>query len=176
MERTLDTTNSTQAAPVIRPATTSDFGAILRLNSEWEHFTSPLDELGLAHLHNQAAYHRVVESHSLVVAFLLALREGAEYESPNYRWFADSYDAFLYVDRVVVAGDQHGKGMGAILYDDLLAFARADGAGRVVCEVDAEPPNEASSRFHDKYGFVEVGTHWVAEGRKRVSLRQVSVS
>lgn len=160
---------------VIRPATPSDFGAILRLNAEWEHFTSPLDAEALARLHDQAAYHRVVERDSQVVAFLLALREGADYDSPNYRWFDDRQGAFLYVDRLVVAHDRHSQGYGAALYDDMFAYARASGIDRIVCEIDVDPPNEASRRFHDKYGFAEVGAQWVAGGTKRVSLRQAWV-
>jgi predicted GNAT superfamily acetyltransferase len=160
---------------VIRPATEDDFGTILRLNSEWEHVTSPLDLAGLARLHGQAAYHRVVEQDSEVVAFLLALREGAEYDSPNYRWFDRSDGVFLYIDRVVVASDQQGKGLASAFYDDLFEFARAERVERVTCEVDLEPPNEASDAFHSRYGFVEVGTQWVALGTKRVSLRQAIV-
>jgi predicted GNAT superfamily acetyltransferase len=160
---------------VIRPANEADFDAILRLNAEWEHFTSALDWPALARLHNQAAYHRVVEEHSEVVAFLLALRERASYDSPNYRWFDGSGGVFLYVDRVVVARDQQGKGLARALYDDLFEFARAERIERVTCEVDLEPSNEASDAFHSRYGFVEVGTQWVALGTKRVSLREAIV-
>jgi predicted GNAT superfamily acetyltransferase len=156
----------------IRPAVEEDFGAILRLNAEWEHVTSSLDETRLAKLHTDAAYHRVVESEGAIVAFLLAFREGAGYDSPNYRWFQERGGEFLYVDRVIVQRELHGTGLGAALYEDLFAFAEAEGIGRVVCEVDIEPFNEASSRFHDRYGFEEVGTQWVAGGAKRVSLRE----
>jgi predicted GNAT superfamily acetyltransferase len=161
---------------VIRPADSADFAAILRLNREWEHFTSPLDEPALARLHAQAAYHRVAVLGSRVVAFLLALEEGADYDSLNYRWFEGSYPSFLYVDRVVIARDCQGRGIGAALYDDLFVFARQTDATRVVCEVDVEPANEPSGRFHDRYGFVEVGTQLVAGGTKRVSLREVRLA
>lgn len=155
---------------VIRDAVEADFAEILRLNTEWVHFTSHLDEPALAALHGQSAYHRVVESDGRVVAFLLAMREGASYASPNYRWFDERGGAFLYVDRVIVDSTAQGRGVAGMLYDDLIALARATGVGRVVCELDAEPPNEPSRRFHDRYGFVEVGTQWVAGGTKRVSL------
>jgi predicted GNAT superfamily acetyltransferase len=160
---------------VIRSTSEADFGDILRLNAEWVHFTSHLDETALLALHEQSPYHRVVESDAGVVAFLLALREGADYASPNYRWFDDLGGAFLYVDRVVVDGSVHGRGIGRLLYDDLLAFARGSGVGRIVCELDADPPNEASRRFHEGYGFREVGTQWVASGAKRVSLRELQM-
>lgn len=159
---------------MIRDAARSDFPAILALNAESERFLSPLSLPRLEHLHRQAAYHRVAELGSAVVAFLLAFREGADYDSPNYLWFSGRYDTFLYIDRVVVAVPEQGKGLGAALYDDLFAFARNNGIAVVTCEFDIHPPNEVSRRFHARYGFREVGTQWVAGGKKRVSLQEAS--
>lgn len=160
---------------LIRDATAADFADILRLNTEWVHFTSHLDGPSLELLHEQATYHRVVEVDGCVVAFLLALREGASYDSPNYRWFAEKGGAFLYIDRVVVDHARHGAGIARSLYDDVFLCARSWGVTRVVCELDIEPPNEPSRRFHDRLGFHEVGTQWVAGGTKRVSLREAAV-
>ena len=156
---------------MIRAAAPADFPAILALNAESVHFLSPLDAPRLQHLHAQAAYHRVVEIDGVVAAFLLALREGADYESPNYRWFAQRYREFLYIDRIVVSTMQQGQGLGALLYEDLFAFARTSGVTRVTCEFDLEPPNPASARFHARFGFREVGTQRLAGGRKQVSLQ-----
>lgn len=157
----------------IRDAEAADFSDILRLNTEWVHFTSHLDGAALATLHEMSPYHRVAVWDGRVVAFLLALREAADYGSPNYRWFADRGGCFLYVDRVVVDSATQGRGVARMLYDDLIAFAKTSGVALVVCELDVEPPNAASARFHDAYGFVEVGTQWVADGTKRVSLREL---
>lgn len=157
---------------LIRPATAEDLGTILLLNSEWEHFTSPLDEVSLATLHQQAAYHRVAEVDSRVAAFLLALGPGAPYESSNYIWFAQRYRRFLYIDRIVVSHAEQRAGLGAALYDDLVVWARAQGVHRLTCEVDIEPLNAGSDAFHERRGFVEVGTQWVAGGTKLVSLRE----
>jgi predicted GNAT superfamily acetyltransferase len=160
---------------VLRQATTADFDAILRLNSDWVHFTSGLDQPALARLHVQAAYHKVIESRGRVIAFLLALRDGAEYDSPNYVWFSRRGGTFLYIDRVIVDRREQGGGLATALYEDLFAFARSQSIPEVVCELDLEPPNEASRRFHDALGFREVGTQWVADGAKRVSLRSAGV-
>jgi predicted GNAT superfamily acetyltransferase len=159
----------------VRPARKADFPDILRLNTEWVHFTSHLDAVSLAKLHAQSPHHRVVVSRGRVVAFLLAMREGSDYASVNYRWFDDRGGPFLYVDRVVVGSSDQGKGIAQMLYDDLLVYARGSGVVSVVCELDVDPPNEASRRFHDGYGFAEVGTQWVANGAKRVSLRELRV-
>jgi predicted GNAT superfamily acetyltransferase len=69
-----------------------------------------MDAEHLAHLHGQAAYHRVTEVGPSVAAVLLAFREGADYDSPNYRWFAKRYDSFLYIDRVVVSASHRRRG------------------------------------------------------------------
>jgi uncharacterized protein len=164
---------SDSGALAIRTACEADFAEVLRLNTEWVHFTSHLDADALARLHAQSPYHRVVESDGRVVAFLLAMREGGDYASLNYRWFDDRGGAFLYVDRVIVDTSAQGRGVAAMLYDDLIAFAREAGVGRIVCELDVVPPNQASAKFHDRYGFVEVGTQLVAGGTKRVSLREL---
>jgi hypothetical protein len=152
-----------------------DFAAILALNATWVHFTSPLDEAALGDLHAQAAYHRVAEVDACVAGFLLAVGPGQAYESPNYRWFAVRSDDFIYIDRVVVAGDHQGSGVGRALYEDVTAWARRHGFGRLVCEVNIEPPNPGSDAFHGRFGFVEVGTQWVAGGTKRVSLRELTL-
>lgn len=158
----------------IRDATLSDHAAILGLNLASESMLSPMDAAHLLELDAQSVYHRVVVADGAVVAFLLALRDGAGYDSPNYRWFADRYDAFLYIDRVVVADSCQGRGVGRRLYEDLFAFARAGGIGTVACEFYLQPPNQASRRFHARQGFREVGTQWLPGGRKQVSLQVAS--
>lgn len=161
---------------MIRDAKIADFPAILALNLEMEQYLSPLDEELLSKLHGIAVYHRVLEmSPGEVVAFLLVLRQGADYASVNYRWFAERYREFLYIDRVVVAAAQQGKRLGQLLYDDLFAFAREQGMVAVTCEFDIEPANEASRRFHSRYGFREVGTQRVAGGKKQVSLQVAGI-
>jgi uncharacterized protein len=155
----------------LRNAGPDDFAAILALNAESVHFLSPLDAPRLQRLHAQAAYHRIVMVDGAVAAFLLALREGADYDSPNYRWFAQHYAQFLYIDRVVVAAARHASGLGARLYDDIIAFAASHGVAQLTCEFDLEPPNPASARFHARHGFCEVGRQWLGGGGKQVSLQ-----
>lgn len=156
---------------MIRNADKGDFDSILALNQEAVHFTSPMDLARLTHLDTQSAYHRVIELDGEVVAFLLALREGADYPNPNYGWFSERLDSFLYVDRIVIASTQQGKRLGQALYDDLFAYAKQKGIGQIACEFDVEPPNPVSQKFHARYGFSEMGTRWVAGGSKRVSLQ-----
>jgi predicted GNAT superfamily acetyltransferase len=159
-----------------RLANASDFDAMLALNRESEHFLSPLTRDRLEVLHVQAALHRVLEFDGEVVAFVLALREGTGYDSVNYRWFLGRYAQFLYVDRVVVAVSQQGRGLGRVLYEAVFDHARETGVSVVTCEYDIDPPNPASERFHRAFGFAEVGRQAVAGGKKRVSLQAAMVA
>lgn len=162
---------------VLRDASPSDFATILRLNAESVHFLSPLTAERLQQLHGEAVYHRVaVDGDGAVLAFLLAFREGCRYDSINYRWFAARYARFLYIDRVVVSAAQQGRGIGPALYADLFAFAHAGDVGRVTCEIDSDPPNPVSQRFHARWGFREVGRQAVAGGSKWVSLLEAAAS
>ncbi|MHB8446631.1 MAG: GNAT family N-acetyltransferase [Rudaea sp.] len=156
---------------MIRDAAPQDFAAIIALNDGVVHFTSAMDAPRLRHLHAQAAYHRVVEIEGTVAAFLLAFREGADYDSPNYRWFCGHYPQFLYIDRIVVASAARGRRLGIQLYEDIFAFAAHTQAQRLTCEFDIDPPNPVSRKFHTRFGFREVGTQWLVGGKKQVSLQ-----
>jgi predicted GNAT superfamily acetyltransferase len=158
----------------LRAAVAADADAILAINAESVAVLSPLSRERLAQLEREAAVRRVVEDDGTVVAFLLAFREGAAYDSLNYRWFARRYDRFLYVDRVVVSSAARGRGAGALLYRDVFGFAATHAVGLVTCEYDVEPPNPASGRFHARFGFREVGRQRL-DGGKLVSLQAAPV-
>jgi len=157
----------------LRPVLSTDRAAVLRLNLASEAVLSPLTAERLQMLLGQAWHHRVALLDAKVQAFLIALAPGADYDSPNYRWFAQRYADFVYVDRVVVATEARQAGLASVLYEDLMTRARAGGIARITCEVDIEPPNPASLRFHARFGFVEVGTQRVAGGKKCVSLQEL---
>ncbi len=110
---------------LLRDANPDGFAEILRMNQESVQFLSPMDAVRLIVLHEMAAYHRVLSEGGRACAFLLAMREACDYDSPNLSWFTERYDQFLYVDRVVISADQQGRGLGPMLYADLLSFARA---------------------------------------------------
>ena len=105
-------------------------------------------------------------------AFLLAFDQADDYDGLHFKWFRSRYERFLYVDRVVVAEEGRGRGLGRILYADL--FTRAEGFGhdRIVCEVNMQPPNPGSDRFHAAQGFCEVGRATLDDGAKTVRYLQ----
>ena len=103
-----------------------------------------------------------------VDAFLLAFDQDAAYGGANFLWFRARYDRFVYVDRVVVAPHARGRGLARRLYAELIASARSARQPRIVCEVNAVPPNPASDAFHRSLGFTAVGAGPVPGGDKIV--------
>lgn len=103
-----------------------------------------------------AAYADVVEdSAGALAGVVLVLPAGAAYDSALYGWFAQRYDAFLYLDRIVVHPAHRRQGVGRLVYDTMEDRARS--AGRLLCEVNLDPPNPSSLAFHADRGYVEVG-------------------
>ena len=159
----------------IRDITDSDFEAVIALNDAEVQQTSAMDATRLRSLVDMAAYRKVMVVDGQVAAFLIALRDGAPYENDNYAWFASRFPQFLYVDRIVVGTRFAGRRIGSRLYDGLFAFARDSGVRAVTCEYNIDPPNPASRAFHDRFGFRELGTQWVASGAKQVSLQAAEI-
>jgi predicted GNAT superfamily acetyltransferase len=156
---------------LVKPLTTADLTgadgqALLALNNTHAIELSWLEPERLAHLVDEAFVARRV---GVADALLLTFDQAADYDSVNYLWFRERYPAFVYVDRVVVADSARGRGLARALYDDLFAAAKAAGHERIVCEVNSDPPNPASDRFHAALGFVEVGTAEIHGGKKTVT-------
>ncbi len=98
-------------------------------------------------------------------AFLIALDQDADYDSPNFLWFRERFERFIYVDRIAVAPRARGGGLAKALYAALFAKARAARHDRIGCEVNSEPPNPASDALHAALGFVAVGAASLAVGK-----------
>jgi len=156
---------------LVKPLTTADLAgsdgeALLALNNAHAVELSWLEPEKLAHLVAQAFVARRVGAAD---ALLLTFDQAADYDSVNYLWFRERYPRFVYVDRVVVADSARGRGLARALYDDLFVAAKAAGHERIVCEVNSDPPNPASDKFHAALGFVTVGTAAIHGGKKTVA-------
>lgn len=110
-----------------------------------------------------------------LVGFVLAMDPGLAYESENYTFFEAHYQNHLYIDRVVLAEAARGKGVGSLLYEAIFEKARADGREHVTCEVNLEPPNPGSLRFHRRWGFEDVGQQPTKGGAVVVQLLHAPV-
>jgi predicted GNAT superfamily acetyltransferase len=145
---------------LIRDLTADDVPQLVLMNNRNVPAVSPSDTGGMSALlaATDAAIAVVDEAApSTVLGFALLMRAGADYASENFRWFEARGSDFLYVDRIVVADHAQNAGAGRALYDWIFARAAALGLGEVTCEVNVEPPNPGSMRFHERLGFTEVG-------------------
>lgn len=158
---------------ILRKSENKDLPRILELNEESVHFLSPLTMEKLEKLSYQSEMLSVIEVDGVVEAFVLTIREGKDYDSVNYLWFSERYDKFLYIDRVVVSVKMHGKGLGRMLYQSVFEHAKQIDVPYVTAEIDINPPNPGSLKFHEKFGFKEVGKQSVSDGKKVVSLQVV---
>jgi uncharacterized protein len=154
----------------IRSLTEADTDAVLELNAGSVEATSPLDDQTLARYRTMVAEALVCEVDGRVAAFALAYAPGSAYESVNYRWHADRFDDFLYLDRIVVGADFRRRGIASALYDVVEQTAAEH--GRMVCEVYSDPPNTVSLAFHRGRGYVEIGHLDQPNGHQVVMLEK----
>jgi hypothetical protein len=159
----------------IRNTTPLDYPRIVELNDAEVQQTSAMDVAKLSALAAMSCYHKVAIVDGQIAAFLLAMPENVAYQSENYVWFAARFPQFIYVDRIVVSAEFSGLKIGSLLYQDLFSYARSQGVRNVTCEYNIQPPNPASKHFHDKFGFKQIDTQWVANGSKQVSLQVAEV-
>jgi predicted GNAT superfamily acetyltransferase len=163
----------------LRPVRDTDTAQLLELNSAAVPAVNNLDadQFGalLATAHSSLAV--VADSEpNTVLGFAILFAPGADYDSENYRWFSGRSASFLYLDRIIVAPDSRGQGLGALLYSAVFDAARAIGADEVFCEVNLRPPNPESMAFHERVGFTEIGQQATKEDTVLVSLQSASVA
>jgi predicted GNAT superfamily acetyltransferase len=141
---------------VLRPITSADHPQVLAWNQQHVELLSPLDEARLVILRDSADLGAVITAGGLDLGFVLTFGPESAYDSPNFRWFAERYDRFYYLDRVVVDPAARRTGLGTRVYDEIEARARR--VGPVMClEVNLDPPNQPSLEFHRRRGYAEVG-------------------
>jgi uncharacterized protein len=139
-----------------------DNEAVRALNNAFAAETSHLEVDEWVRLVTQA---RVAAHAPPADAFVLVLDQDADYASPNFLWWRERRERFLYVDRVVVAKSAQGRGLGRQLYAHALDEALAMGFDRIVCEINIDPPNPGSVAFHQALGFEPAGEQRLANGK-----------
>ena len=154
---------------LLRPITDDDVPRVLELNHRHVELLSPLDADRLSRLQEWASRADVILCDGEVAGFVLVFSPGSDYDSANYRWFASRYgDSFDYLDRIVVDDAYRRRGLASAVYEVVETAAAA--RGRLVLEVNIEPPNEPSLAFHRGRGYVEV--HQLAASGHTVSLME----
>lgn len=155
---------------VIREIASADIPALVEINDDAYPAVpvTPLREF--AELVALCTIALVAERDGEPVGFLLAMNPGLDYASENYRFFSERSNDFLYIDRIVLAPQARGAGLGSELYGRIFAAAAQRGASEVTCEVNVEPPNPASLAFHAALGFTEVARQPTKGGSVVVAL------
>jgi predicted GNAT superfamily acetyltransferase len=139
----------------VRDLERADHARVLQLNQDSVQELSPLDEERLGYI--LALSHRalVVELDGDAVGFAIAIAPETGYDSRNYAWLSERFESFLYLDRIAIAARARRLGLGAMLYDAMETAALP--FGRMVCDVNIEPRNDASLAFHRARGYEPVG-------------------
>ncbi|MCE7028598.1 GNAT family N-acetyltransferase [Jiella avicenniae] len=142
-----------------------DLDRLLALNNQHAAELSLLDAAGFERLVRNAFLARQSADAD---AFVVAFDQDGDYDSPNFLWFRSRFERFVYVDRVVVAPAARGRGLAKALYDSVTAAAESAKSGRIVCEINLDPPNPASIGFHEALGFRQIGRAVLDAGGKTV--------
>jgi predicted GNAT superfamily acetyltransferase len=162
------------SSPVIRPVVDDDVDVVLAINEANVPEVGSIDLDRLRWLVERSIVALAVEVDSEVAGFTIVLPSGTAYDSVNYRWFAERFDRFAYLDRVAFTEAFRGRGLGRALYDDVDRRLVELGHDRLALEVNVEPPNEPSLAFHRRLGFAEVGRQDTPYGiRVSMQLRAV---
>ena len=158
-----------QITITLRDVGEADLGDVLRLNQASVPAVNSVDLDQMRWFAANAAYFRIAMRDGAFAGFLIGMRPGTSYASPNYRWFCDAYEDFGYIDRIAISKSARRLGLATRMYRDFEASLPRS-AGVMTCEVNLVPPNESSMRFHEGYGFRTVGTQTLDNGRKKVAL------
>ncbi|NIV18994.1 MAG: GNAT family N-acetyltransferase [Woeseiaceae bacterium] len=153
----------------IRDVREADLNAVLTLNQSEVPHVGSVDLERMQWFAANADYFRVAVDNSIIGAYLIGLRPGSGYQSPNYLWFCERYVDFAYVDRIAVAESARRAGLASRLYADFAASV-PDTVEFMTCEVNVRPPNETSMQFHIRLGFEQVGSLVSDDRDKEVAM------
>lgn len=150
------------------PSYAEDRRRLLALNTAHQHLTGPLDEARLDRLLAWSASAWMIEDAGATAGFVITFPAGTGYDSANYVAHARLADDFVYLDRIVIDPAHRRRGLASAAYDELEAAAAP--TGRLLLEVNVEPPNEPSLAFHRARGYLPVGELGTAAGGRVVLL------
>ena len=138
---------------IIRELRETDLDVVWSINQENVPAVGEETREDLARIHGQSAIALVAEVSDQVVGFCMVFLPGADYGSPNYEFFCERLDNFVYLDRVAVTENFQGIGIGAALYREVEMKTDAEW---FALEVNTKPRNEGSLRFHAREGFEQM--------------------
>ena len=164
--------------PVVRNIEIPDLPRVLEINNA---NTPGVSELTMAELQtdlrNSLHALAIDDEHGEVCAFCITFDPGAPDAGANHQWFAERYKSFVYLDRIAIDSNHQNRGLGALLYQSVeQQMLKSVEHSLLCCEVNLEPPNPGSLRFHLRIGFTEVGQSIPKYANYRVSYLSKSLS
>ena len=164
--------------PVVRDIEIADLPRVLEINNT---NTPGVSELKLSELEvdlsNSLHALAIDNEYGEVCAFCITFDPGAPDAGDNHRWFAERYESFVYLDRIAINSNHQNRGLGALLYQSVEQhMLKSAEHSLLCCEVNLEPPNPGSLRFHQRIGFTEVGQSIPEYANYRVSYLSKSIS
>ena len=160
----------------VRDLEPSDLARILEINQANTPEVGSVDEERMAFIVGESPIALVAAVDDVLAGFCLVLGAESTYDSVNYRWFTSRYRDFMYLDRVAVDARFRGRGIGTLLYGEVdRRMSELAGADHLALEINVDPPNEGSLRFHAGLGFAEVGQQDTPYGI-RVSMQMRPVT
>lgn len=160
---------------VIRELAAADIPALVAINDAAYPAVPITPEAEFADLVGLTSLALIAEREGQPLGFVLVMEPGRDYASENYRFFSERSTDFFYIDRIVLAPDARGRGVGRALYARVFDAARELGASEVTCEVNVEPINPVSLAFHAALGFTEVGRQATKGGEIVVAMQAAKV-
>jgi len=152
--------------PIVRNIVGTDVTRVLEINNA---NTPGVSELTLSELETDIknCLHALAidNEHGEVCAFCITFAPDAPHAGVNHQWFADRFESFVYLDRIAIDSNHQNRGLGALLYQTVeQRMLESAEHSLLCCEVNLEPPNPGSLRFHKRIGFVECGVEITAPG------------
>ena len=145
--------------PVVRNIEIADLPRVLEINNANTPGVSELTFTELeTDLENSLHALAIDNEQGEVCAFCITFDPGAPDAGDNHRWFAERYKSFVYLDRIAIDSNHQNRGLGALLYQAVEQHMQNSAEHALLCcEVNLEPPNPGSLRFHQRIGFMEIG-------------------
>ena len=140
----------------IRSLTQVDISSIWEINEQGLPGTGKVSPEEISHLLDISELSLGVYKGQKLLGFVLCLLPKTNYGSLNYAWFNEKYDEFIYVDRIAVRTNSRDRGVGSLLYQEVINYSEKYDV-MITAEVSLKPPNEGSMRFHYRFGFRDVG-------------------
>ena len=145
--------------PTTRNIELTDLARVLEINNA---NTPGVSELTFAELKsdlNNSLHALAIDNEQGdVCAFCITFDPNAPDAGANHQWFAERYKSFVYLDRIAIDSNHQNRGLGALLYQSVeQRMLKSAEHSLLCCEVNLEPPNPGSLRFHKRIGFTEIG-------------------